>query len=112
MVAVAALALMCSCSHTAAPTGGTFRYLGIPADDEYPHTRFQLDSRVPLKYYRVSRLTHVPKYEYEQDLKQGKMLFAEQRGGTEYYATEFNGHVEQQDGVRGWVTILQRKAYP
>ena len=95
-----------------APIVRAFRYLGIPDDEEYPDTRFQLDSRVPPKYYRVSRLTHVPKYEYEQDLKQRKMLFAEQREGMEYYATEFTGDFEQGDGVRVWVAILQRKAYP
>ena len=96
----------------AAPGVSEFRYLGIPDSEEYPNTSFRLESRVPEKYYRVSRLTHVSESDFQRDLKQGKLLFPEKREGTEYYATEVSAHVEQQAGVREWVTILQRKAYP
>ncbi len=90
-----------------------FLYLGIPVDDEYPSTAFQLDKRVPAyKYYRVTRLSHVTKDDYERDLASGRMQFRERHGGAEYYATEFSGDFEQQPGVRAWVTILQREVYP
>jgi hypothetical protein len=112
ILAVVTLVFVCSCRHAAPASASEFRYLGIPADEEYPHTRFQLDSGVPHKYWRVSRLSHVSESEYQQDLERGKILFAETHGGTQYYATEFTGDFEQQDGVRAWVTILQRKAHP
>ena len=88
-------------------------YLGIPAEDEYPRTTFQSDQRVPRnKYYRVSRLSHVTKDQFERDLASGRMQFRERHGESECYATEFSGDFDQQPGVRAWVTILERKVYP
>jgi hypothetical protein len=88
-------------------------YLGIPADAEYPHTAFRLDTRVPAtKYYRLSRVSHVTKDQYDRDLASGRMQFRERHGDVEFYATEFSGDFEQQPGLRASVTILQRKAYP
>jgi len=93
--------------------GTGLRYLGIPPDEEYPHTKFQLDDRVPRnKYFRVSRIQQVTKDQYEYDVARGRTLFRERHGDREYYATEFSGDFDQQPGVRAWVTILQRKVYP
>ena len=112
MLAVAIVGFVCSCRHATPASPSELRYLGIPPNEEYPHATFQLDGRVPHKYWRVSRLSHVSESEYRRDRELGKMLFAENHEGTRYYATEFSGDFEQQDGARAWVTILQRKAYP
>jgi len=112
-VVVGILALGCTATPKVKGPEAEVRYLGIPADAEYPHTTFQLDKRVPAtKYYRVSRVSHVTKDQYERDLASGRMQFRERHGDVEYYATEFSGDFEQQPGVRAWVTTLQRKVYP
>jgi hypothetical protein len=112
IILVVALVFVCSCRHATPARVSEFRYLGIPADEEYPHTSFRLDNRVPHKYWRVSRLSHVSASSYQQDRERGNILFAQEHGGIQYYATESTFDYEQQNGVREWVTLLQRKAYP
>ncbi len=107
------VALICSCTHTSTQSKSDWLYLGIPLDEEYPHTRFHLDSYVPqTKYWRVSRVRHVTKEDYERDLAAGRMLFRDTHASTLFYATEFSGDFEQSPSLRAWVTILERKAYP
>ncbi len=113
LLLVGVFALGCATTPKVSQPQTGFRYLGIPAEDEYPRTAFQLDKRVPAyKYYRVSRLSHVTKDQYQRDLASGRMQFRERHDGAEFYATEFSGDFEQQPGVRAWVTILQREVYP
>jgi hypothetical protein len=110
---VGTLALGCNATPKVKGAETGFRYLGLPADEEYPQTAFQLDKRVLAnKYYRVSRLSHVTKDQYDHDAASGRMQFRERHGEAEFYATEFNGDFDQQSGVRAWVTILERKVYP
>jgi hypothetical protein len=103
-----------ACRH--APTTqakGDWLYLGIPADEEYPDTRFHLDSYVPQeKYWRVSRVRHVSRDVYARDIAAGHTLFRNQHSGTQFYATELSGDFLRNGDMRYWVTILERKAYP
>ncbi len=46
------------------------------------------------------------------ELAIGGPAFGTMHGKSEFYATEFTGDLEQQPGVRAWVTILERKVYP
>jgi hypothetical protein len=88
-------------------------YLGVPLDEEYPDTKFHLDSSVPQdKYWRVSKVRHVSRDEYESDLASGRVLFRDSRLGTEFYATELRGDFLRRGDTRYWVSILERKAYP
>src|SRR5437899_2970506 len=113
LLLVGILALGCIATPKVKGPETGFRYLGIPPEEEYPQTAFQLDKGVPRnKYYRVSRVSHVTKDQYERDLGRGRMRFRERHGEAEFYATEFSGDYELQPGVRAWVTILQRKVYP
>ena len=103
-----------SCTHTP-PTQAKseWLYLGIPADEQYPDTKHHLDSRVPKdKYWRVSRVSHVSRDEYERDIAAGHTLFRDERSGTQYYSTELRGDFVRLDDMRYWVTVLERKAYP
>ena len=107
------VALCCSCKHTTTHATSEWLYLGIPADEEYPDTRFHLDSQVPEdKYWRVSRVRHLTKDEYQRDVAAGHMLFREHHSGTQFYATELRGDFIQRGDSRYWVTILERKAFP
>jgi len=113
MLLVGTLAVGCTSALKVSGQQAGAYYLGIPAEDEYPRTTFQSDQRVPRnKYYRVSRLSHVTKDQFERDLASGRMQFRERHGESECYATEFSGDFDQQPGVRAWVTILERKVYP
>ena len=103
-----------SCTHTP-QTQATidWLYLGIPVDEEYPDTRFHLDSHVPKnKYWRVSRIRHVSRDEYEGDIAAGHALFHDEHSGTRYYSTELRGDFVRIGDTRYRVTILERKAYP
>jgi len=106
-------ALSCSSRYTATQSKSEWLYLGIPVDEEHPDTKFRLDSYVPQgKYWRVSRLRHVTKDQYERDIASGHMLFRDQHSGTQFYATELRGDFSRIGGIREWVTILERKAFP
>ncbi|PWT83526.1 MAG: hypothetical protein C5B58_06415 [Acidobacteria bacterium] len=118
---IGTVALACSCKHTvpreqprlAGIPQHDWLYLGIPLDEEYPDTKFHLDSYLPQrKYWRVSRVRHVSRHEYDGDLASGRMLFRDSLSGTEFYATELRGDFLQEGDTRYWVTILERKAYP
>ena len=103
-----------SCQH--APTTqakSDWLYLGIPVDEECPDTKFHLDSYVPQdKYWRVSRVRHVSRDDYERDIAAGHMLFRDEHSGTQFYSTELRGDFVRHGDTRYWVTILERKAYP
>jgi hypothetical protein len=103
----------CSSRLTATHAKIEWMYLGIPADEEYPGTKFRLDSHVPQdKYWRVSRVRHVAKDEYESDVAAGRMLYRDHHAETQFYATELRGDFVQAENRRYWVTILERKAFP
>lgn len=113
LLSVGILAAGCTSAPKASRAESRAYYLGIPSDEEYPQTTFQLEQCVPRnRYYRVSRLSHVTREQYERDQASGRMRFRERHGTSEFYATEFSGDFEQQPGVRAWVTILERKVYP
>jgi hypothetical protein len=103
-----------SCKH--APTMQTksdWLYLGIPVGEEYPDTTFDLDHYVPQdKYWRVSRVRHVSKDEYERDVAAGHMLFQNDFAGALFYSTELHGDFLRHGDMRYWVTSLERNAYP
>jgi len=110
---IGATALSCSCTHTATQAEFEWLYLGIPVDEAYPGSKFRLDGKVPQhKYWRVSRVRHVTKDEYERDIASGRMLFQDQHSGIQFYATELVGDFSRpSNGIREWVTILERKAF-
>jgi hypothetical protein len=103
-----------SCKHV--PTTEANRdwlYLGIPADEDYPRTTFHLkDSVAREKYWRVSKVQHVSKEEYERDLSAGRALFRDQHSGIQFYSTELRHHINDHVDTWYWVMILERKAYP
>ena len=112
---VGIVALSASCKHAPAPGDpkSEWMYLGIPVDEEYPDSKFRLDGSVPQgKYWRVSRVRHVSREEYERDIASGRMLFRDRHAGTQFYATELRGDFVREGDTRYWVTILERKAYP
>jgi len=88
-------------------------YLGIPADEEYPNSRFELDKEVPQnKYWRISKIRRVSLDEYESDVASGRAIFRILDSDRHYYATEQRGDFFQNGETRFWVTILERKVYP
>jgi len=107
-------ALSTSCKHAPATQARSdWSYLGIPADEEYPDTKFHLDGCVPKnKYWRVSRVCHVSRDAYERDIAGGHTLFRDEHSGTQFYSTELRGDFVRHADTRYWVTILERKAYP
>jgi len=110
---IGVVALCSSCKHTAIQAKSAWLYLGIPVDEEYPDTRFHLDSKVPHeKYWRVSRVRHVTKDEYERDVAAGHILFRDQHSGTQFYAMELRRDFVRRGDTRYWVSILERKAFP
>ena len=112
MVGVAASGT--SCKHAPTTQGKSdWLYLGIPVDEEYPGTKFHLDGYVPQdKYWRVSKVRHVSRDEYERDVAAGHALFRDEHSGTQFYSTELRGDFVRSGNRRYWVTILVRKAYP
>jgi hypothetical protein len=82
-------------------------------DEEYPGTQFHLDGHIPQdKYWRVSKVHHVSRDEYERDIASGRALYRGAHSGTEFYSIELRGDFVQRGDTRYWVTILERKAYP
>jgi hypothetical protein len=103
-----------SCKHTPTTQAQTdWLYLGIPANEQYPDTKFRLDAKVPqAKYWRVSKIQHVSRDDYERDISAGRALFRDEHSGTQFYSTELRGDFVRHGDTRYWVTVLERKAYP
>jgi hypothetical protein len=103
-----------SCKHAPAmQTKSDWLYLGIPVDEEYPDTQFHLDHYVPQdKYWRVSRVRHVSRDEYERDVAAGHVLFRDDLAGAVFYSTELRSDFLRHGDMRYLVTTLERKAYP
>ena len=89
-----------------------YLYLHVPDNEEWPDSQWLPDDRVATnRYSRITRVSHVSQEQYEQDLHQGKVLFHEKHGASEYYATERAAEAENIQRPVSSI-VLERKAHP
>ena len=112
LIGVALLSI--SCKHAfITQTKSNSLYLGIPMDEEYPDSKFHLDGHVSkTRYWRVSKVQHVSRDEYERDIATGHTLFSAEHSGTQFYSTEMRVHLRDDTRTWYWVMVLERKAWP
>jgi hypothetical protein len=116
ILGLAVLLVACGCRHPDAPSPRPYQYLGLPHDVEYDSR--DLNAKEPSDpraqgYYRITRVGHVSKEQFEYEVNSGRILFPETHNGTTYYALKSSFHIplnahENHD----WVWVLHRRAYP
>jgi hypothetical protein len=88
-------------------------YLGIPDNERYPDSAHPPIELIRERhYYAILPVETTDSQHFKRTQESSKPLYIVQKDGFIYYSTEMRGDfVRPREGLRAWVTVLQRYKY-